>query len=72
MLFLMFQDRKTMGMSQVLSGAHKEAILSAISVKHQHSSVLVLLKLEDATPWILQPPKEVDRAAILDKEKINI
>lgn len=56
-----------MGMSQVLSGTYKEAILSALSAKHQYSSALFLPKHEDVTPQTLQPPKEVDSAATLGK-----
>lgn len=55
-------------MSQLLSGAQMEAILSAFSIRHQHSSALVHLKHVDVTQLNLQPPKEEDNAEKLEKK----
>jgi len=51
------------GMSQLLSCAPKQAILSAFSTEYLYSSVLFHPKHEDLTQQILQPQKEVGNAA---------
>jgi hypothetical protein len=63
-LFQLFQDQKNIGTSQSLFGAQREAFPVAFVIKHQHSSVLVHLIHEDATPQTLQPQKEEDSAAM--------
>jgi len=56
------------GMSQLLSCAPKQVILSAFSIEHLYSSVLFHPRHEDLTQQILQPQKEVGNAADWDND----
>ena len=51
-------------MSQLLSGAPKEAIPSAFSIEHLYSSALFHPIHVDVTLYTLQLQKEVDNAAM--------